>query len=169
MFQERLLSSRTLLFSSLGITWQCRQNRWSECSKRVPQRILGISDADPGKMLGQVATSSLQTQYTARVDHESFLQAWFQLIEKYVMLHLTRAFDRLIAMAGIAATLARSTGLNYYYGLWNDANRPSLFASQLLWMTHRPGPPVKFQVHKAGEETRTPRRASAGPRRCHSL
>ncbi|KAI9155662.1 hypothetical protein HJFPF1_08251 [Paramyrothecium foliicola] len=151
VFQERLLSPRTLGFSSTGITWECRRKKANErWLFAIPPSHITAVEVDFKKMLVQASTPLSRPLMTGK-ERRMFLSAWFELIEEYATLDLTRQGDKLIAMAGVAAAISKGTGFNYYYGLWHDVHASEMLLSQLLWSAQRPH--SRYIIHKHGGET----------------
>ncbi|KAH6684977.1 heterokaryon incompatibility protein-domain-containing protein, partial [Plectosphaerella plurivora] len=114
VYQERLLSPRFLHFSTDELVWECRQLRACECG-RVPQprETENRSVDTPDRLFFQLP------------DAEKY---WYQLIKKYTQLKITKDFDRLPAVSGIARRLMSAE--NYMAGL-----RKSHAISDLSWLT----------------------------------
>lgn len=141
VFQERLLSPRILTFSSAGISWGCRETVADELNRFGRPRKPLSRKYKMDEALVQVTRANLTPLPTGG---ESFMSGWFDLVEDYVGLQFTKSRDRLVAIAGIATKISRTTGLDYYYGLWHDVHRPQLLLAQLLWRTTIPGRPVRL-------------------------
>ncbi|KAF2139485.1 uncharacterized protein K452DRAFT_232035, partial [Aplosporella prunicola CBS 121167] len=118
VFQERLLSPRTLGFSSTGIYWECGYSlAHEEHPGAFPLRLMSSTDVKLKDMFRQATTPLLQPLVTDK-DRKVFLVAWYELVHNYSKLAFTRQEDRLVAIAGIAQTIHKSTGFEYFYGIW---------------------------------------------------
>lgn len=56
---------------------------------------------------------------------------WFHLVKEYASRNLTKASDKLVAIAGLAETRRSLTGDEYYFGLWRSGVHQGL-----LWYCH---------------------------------
>lgn len=139
VFQERLLSPRTLGFSSTGLVWDCKEAQHSDdqpeenTAKRMPSNETRDKDVMK-RIINQQYCSSHQGE-----NRNNFLEAWYEIAIDYSQLDLTYLSDKLIALAGVTQMIQQSCGFNYFYGLWSDPSNPALFLSQLLWHTRQPG------------------------------
>lgn len=124
VFQERLLSPRTLGFASGGITWECSMLKASQRqSEGIPIDSMNATDVKVKEMFGRAATPLLPPLITD-VDRRQFLMAWHELVHVYSQLSFTHQDDKLVAIAGVARALHKATGFNYHYGLWHDVQQP---------------------------------------------
>lgn len=123
VFQERILSPRTLHFSTNEMAWECRSVCECECSATSLRTLRTRSilkhflhppaDADPRA----VNVSSIEESWRDDV------------VPAYTRLDLTVETDRLAAVEGLAraaGTLRR--GDQYLFGLWRNS-----LAADLLW------------------------------------
>ncbi len=124
--QERILSRRTIDFSSRQIYWTCRTNRHSED---------GQEDGD-GAVEASAVLSSLDIFGISRSAPEQqkhmmrglFFSSWADLIKEYSTLQLKFESDRLPALAGIAGILGQSVPGRYFSGIWETS-----LPGGLLW------------------------------------
>ena len=156
VLQERLLSSRMLMFSNVQMSWKCREEEASESTPEGLQRHADISHG--GDMLSLVLMGlkkfKLQTQVGVkkRVDsgweeakwdekaeaydygtEEELIQlydAWYDLITLYTKCALTIPSDIFPAISGIASSIGKATQDRYVAGLWtNDIHRGLLWSA----------------------------------------
>lgn len=119
VFQERLLSSRTIHFSEHEMAWECRSLCDCECS---------------ATSLRTVRTTSVIKHflYPQKFDATAFKSSWRNdIIPAYSRLKLTVESDKLPALEGLA--LAAGTlrlGDRYIVGLWQKS-----LVLDLLWCT----------------------------------
>lgn len=107
VFQERILSPRTLYFAESELAWECRSAIACECSATSERKRRGES-----LLKGSLAR-----------------QSWKQLVQEFSALDLTVDTDRLPAMSGLAEAMSRlMPGDEYVCGLWKGQ-----LAEQLLW------------------------------------
>ncbi|KAK4207244.1 heterokaryon incompatibility protein-domain-containing protein, partial [Rhypophila decipiens] len=114
VFQERYLSPRTIHFASSEVFWECITTITSESANSLP--------------------ISLYDKYTRSVkrwgiasDHNSHLEPWYGIVFQYSQCSLTRESDRLMALAGVAKSVAsyrdsipHSAPAKYLAGLWES-------------------------------------------------
>lgn len=119
--QERLLTPANLHFLNGQIIWECRTH------SLYPSGHFQTSDPFLKRLLPNPSSSR---DAFGEVD-KSLL--WARLVENYSRRNLTKAFDKLIALAGLARTIQRMFAKGqeedrYYAGLWE-----SDFPLCLLW------------------------------------
>lgn len=133
VLQERLLAPRVLHFCEDQIAWECRELDASESAAtgiardelkngtiRDRVRLKGLVAPEYGPKL----TSNSQADFAFQAH-----QNWKLIIERYSLTNLTKAKDKLIALAGIAEQMSTQVGAPYVAGMWGN----KYFASQLLW------------------------------------
>jgi len=119
VFQERLLSSRTLHFHAEELIWECASGISCECSRLEdyqwggPDGFLQERQADQLKMLYTSISASTVTE-------SQILDSWLELITEYCKLKLTKQMDRLPAISGLASRVARRLPGVYLAGLWSQ-------------------------------------------------
>ena len=124
--QERLLSRRTVDFTSRQIYWTCRLRRHAEDGQRDDD---GSTEASAFLHCLQ-AIRGLQgvgVQHRTMLEQQ-FSRAWGDLIQEYTTLRLTYESDRLPAISGIASVGSHVLGACFLSGLWY-----SMLADELLW------------------------------------
>jgi hypothetical protein len=108
--QERLLSSRTVHFTSTQVFWEC--NRKTVCEAQRIQM--------------QEFTTGRRDRFTKN----SLLEyPWESIVELYTSCSLTFSQDKLPAISGVADALKISKKCEYIAGLWADDS----FHLQLCW------------------------------------
>ncbi|KAH7176240.1 heterokaryon incompatibility protein-domain-containing protein [Dactylonectria macrodidyma] len=125
VFQERLLSPRTLHFSRNEIAWECRSVCECECS---------------ATSLRTLRTTSVMKHFLYPQDPDVSLVEtnWrSEIVPAYTQLDLTFSTDRLPAIEGLAkaASTLRSDD-QYVAGLWRNSMK-----ADLLWYISRDGRP----------------------------
>ncbi|KAK8241362.1 heterokaryon incompatibility protein-domain-containing protein [Phyllosticta capitalensis] len=139
-YQERILSPRMLHFGYQELLWECREAASCECN------LHGSLDDDcprfdpfPGTDYDPLECLDLR---------------WNHSLRQYMRLDLTKASDRLPAMAGIAKQMQNLRGgQKYFAGLWNDT-----FLSDLLWHVD-----IKGHLWSSGYTADTTRDTSLAP------
>ncbi|KAK4455295.1 heterokaryon incompatibility protein-domain-containing protein [Podospora aff. communis PSN243] len=151
--QERLLSPRTLEFSSHQIRWLCpwalaRQDPgWYDgwCLRPKWSTYQGAVDEYRDFVHRQVSKLPLHFDDPAMLlparDKQQVREEWRDLVTKYTFRNLTNPEDRILAFSGVANEYAAFFRDAYLAGLW----RSSLL-QELLWYTRPPRPtPTSFQ------------------------
>lgn len=116
VFQERLLSSRTLHFAKDELVWECMTTTSCECTR-------GQEYSDMIKYIYSINVHpDLEDELTISHLKTRVSNSWHALIERYTGLGLTYQRDRLIAIAGVAKLFGTSHGEllgDYLGGLWS--------------------------------------------------
>lgn len=123
VMQERLLSPRTLYFTSQELVWECRARNVCQCSP-----ILGGFQA---QVAGFPDNSKLQP-VQAHLDTSALMSKWYEVVEIYTQLRLSYPGDKLMAVDGIAQYMAPMRESQHFAGLWIDS-----FPSDLAWAVDR--------------------------------
>ena len=120
IYQERLLSSRTVHFHANEVIWTCKEDLRCECM--VLDGYSAENDALKASKRKLAALESLSNEQKHRL--------WRFVIEDYILLDLGEELDRLPALAGLARTFSPQAGehCDYLAGLWK-----SCLARDLLW------------------------------------
>ncbi|KAM0599306.1 hypothetical protein ACHAP1_002947 [Verticillium nonalfalfae] len=101
VFQERILSPRTLHFSEFEMAWECRSICTCECSATSHRPY--------------VYESLLKGLLVNDDDQEYFRDLWrVEVVQEYSRLALTFPQDRLIALAGLATAVGRLRPEDHY-------------------------------------------------------
>lgn len=109
VFQEHRRAVRLLRYTTNELIWHCRTKSSCECDSAHFQDVI-----DPGM---------LSIEYCARNDDSSpraVFSNWQRMVGEYTPRLLTRAMDRLPAVAGLAAYVHETTASDYLAGLWRD-------------------------------------------------
>ncbi|EKD16493.1 uncharacterized protein L3040_001228 [Drepanopeziza brunnea f. sp. 'multigermtubi'] len=130
VLQERLLAPRVLHFCKDQIAWECREFEASESCPAGIDLELNCGIIKPktrfkdlmARKDGTKVSSSDAAAVASEVD-------WKAIVEKYSLLKLTQAKDKLVALAGIAGQMYPLFEAPYVAGMWNNKH----FTSQLLW------------------------------------
>lgn len=148
VLQERMLSNRLLMFSSMQMSWKCRQE---DASESFPEGSTRHSDIDEVDRMLHSALMGLKKFQNPSYDAQSTMadpskskswefgtneelrqlyDSWYNLVTLYGKCGLTVASDIFPAISGIANFMKRSTQDSYVAGLWTrDLHRG------LLWNT----------------------------------
>ncbi|KAE8373361.1 heterokaryon incompatibility protein-domain-containing protein [Aspergillus bertholletiae] len=103
VFQERILSPRTIHFTDSQLVWECREVY--EMEDRLP--FVTFQD-------------TLSLAMDREISPDRIKEVWYEWLIGfgYACRKFTRMEDRLIAVAGIARSLHERTGIPYIAGLW---------------------------------------------------
>ncbi|KAK4185644.1 heterokaryon incompatibility protein-domain-containing protein [Podospora australis] len=158
VFQERLLSKRTIHIGTSEIMWECRCCYHCECGMIAPpfqrQERTPQSDTNPAaevmaedlpatrsnrSLLGdalkpkKVLFAEASSPKASRTEVFDF---WMQAVEEYSGLHLSQESDRLVSLGSIARNIQEATGFTYLAGLWlEDSPRMLMWTG---WGDFRP-------------------------------
>lgn len=124
--EERLLSSKLLIFSSYGLFWQCEEEDLS-----FEERIL--EDQDPNQIGHRIDVRAGLLNASEDIFFSSIVLKWFTLVSDYTSRSLTHFGDKMPAIAGIAEEFSQKWGLRlgeYKAGLWSN-----YLVGSLAWQT----------------------------------
>jgi hypothetical protein len=121
--QERLLSSRIMHFTSVGIYWECYQSRASELypthgPASGEYNFHWTSLFKDWLTIRAALTKSNSTQKTPDRHHN--YSSWSTFVRAYSMCGLTDEGDKLIAFNGIAQQMMNCIGAKVTCGLWEQ-------------------------------------------------
>jgi len=135
VYQEEMLSSRTLYYTAEGLRWRCRTCKASES---YPDLSIGMDDINrfqqkflpSGNSKYRMDIKPLGRFGYANIDALGALRRsrWHEIVEEYTVRLLKNPSDKLAALLGIADAVGNVTGEEYIAGLWKG----SLFLD-LLW------------------------------------
>ncbi|KAK8128959.1 heterokaryon incompatibility protein-domain-containing protein [Apiospora sp. TS-2023a] len=132
-FQERLLSSRILHFAADEMLWECQEATRCECDRLedYPQHDWNrLTSGEEDTIAQEVPDRTLFRLPGAAEKH------WFRLLRTYTVLNITKDFDRLPALSGIASSLIAAD--EYMAGI-----RRGRALQDLLWATTTTSPPPR--------------------------
>ncbi len=128
--QERLISTRLLLFGKDQLFWECRA-----CCER--EGIVVVADERrEGRRTEELEHEMIGVLASLGSDGISLrdrMNIWYSIVEQYTSRSLTRPTDILIAISGVATEIQRLTGHDYAHGLWKQD-----WCKGLVW-SRRPG------------------------------
>lgn len=123
--QESILSQRLLSFGTHELSWRCHHVQYMES--------LCESQTHPSSMLLSPMKSETQNDDSLRV-----FRNWEDIVEDYSTRLLTKATDKLHAIAGLAEVAQRATAECYVSGAWTTSNKNCEKLIGILW-AHKPG------------------------------
>lgn len=115
VYQEVLLSPRTLYFLANEIMWRCQEHTVCQCARYDFDEDTAYS---PG--MKAVTDSTGTHYYSTRGRQQIATQNWANIIRVYSSRQLTYQQDKLPALAGIAEEYGKATGWTYLCGLWKE-------------------------------------------------
>lgn len=144
VLQERLLSPRTIQFSSLQMSWRCRIKEASESDPEMREirnrahmerslweTLFGLKKFD-AKFKTRVPSSDatdFQIEFGTQKELYSLYDAWYELVTTYSSCFLTKPSDVFPAISGIVQMIALSINDRYLSGLWiQDLHRGLLWS-----------------------------------------
>ncbi|QDS72641.1 hypothetical protein FKW77_002398 [Venturia effusa] len=107
-FQERLLPTRILHFTSQELFFECKTEDRCECINFHPRPFAAVR-----KPLKHIFSELL-----SRGDETELLRQWTDILESYTYMGRTQDSDILIALAGIAKTMQEAGLRDYHAGIW---------------------------------------------------
>ncbi|KAK7529856.1 heterokaryon incompatibility protein-domain-containing protein [Phyllosticta citribraziliensis] len=122
VFQERMLSRRTVHFTPSEMVWECREHTRCECG--------GYDDTDKDIEYPRTNTKTIFSRVICGKGTElrSLNSAWRNCVAKYSQLNISMSTDWPHAMAGLAIRLVPLFKSNYIAGMWEGH-----FPYCLLW------------------------------------
>ncbi|KAJ4987603.1 hypothetical protein SVAN01_06916 [Stagonosporopsis vannaccii] len=127
VYQERMMSPRTVHFGRSDIVWECRERHTCQrcaASLRPPTDQFIYDKYKP-------LFSRIIRMAPEDLDLAKFENFWHDMLFVYTGAQLSNEDDRLSAVAGLAQLLNRHTNYENSFGLWLP-----LFLRQLLWYRH---------------------------------
>jgi hypothetical protein len=112
VFQERRLAPRTVHFHPSEMVMECRSSLYCECT--------GLNNIDSLSCARSLDLKSFQDRQV--------LDYWYDIVEEFSRLRLSRESDRLIALTGVATVFQDRIKSGYLAGLWQAD-----IARGLLW------------------------------------
>ncbi|KAF0325102.1 hypothetical protein GQ607_007723 [Colletotrichum asianum] len=123
VLQEKILSSRMINFDTDQLLWQCQETLAAE------DGILPGWKFPSGRFFTEPDDLNLSFPYTTDSSEGSSFEAdWNGMVAHYASRGITKSFDKLPALSGLAKAMEDRTGIGYAAGLWK-AN----LAHSLLW------------------------------------
>ncbi len=146
--EERLLSPRVLIYSSIQVLWECQdgmrmlgpnvfeliyQPRLKQTLFEYNQQQFNHSQ--PEDTLVSNSRSSVEKTGSHELSRmEDLRESWIEILTDYTSRKLTLADDKLLAISGIAAVFARGFDTSQYKaGIWFAPEEQSLFLLDLVW------------------------------------
>jgi hypothetical protein len=114
VYQERLLSPRTIHFSNKEILWECYKISSCQCGRGNPYEA--VHDTLPKV---HHAKALLLGHLTTKPEVITLRKRWKQIVEEYSGLDLTKSSDRLYAIQGCADQIGEHLKESYHFGLWD--------------------------------------------------
>lgn len=133
VLQERLLSPRTIHFGSEQLFWECQQHTACESYPHgIPTQLMNPR-AKAWRLLDSLLSAN-QVALAPEIDNYQpklslLYEKWKEAVEWYMECKISNPRDKLVAIAGIAQTVAEVTHERYLAGLWDNQD----LAIQLLW------------------------------------
>lgn len=107
--QERILSTRNLIYSYDGLKWGC------QTCERNPS---GPSDAPP--MFPRILSNDNLGDTKDTAMNNELREAWLDIRTEYTSRKLSYGGDKLAAISAIAFKIAQDSGWTYLAGLWEE-------------------------------------------------
>ncbi|CAG8955872.1 hypothetical protein HYFRA_00008722 [Hymenoscyphus fraxineus] len=122
VFQESVMSRRTIYFHGDELMWECRQCLDCECGylKWSRTRITDICRDDPSR-IPFLPIPGWKPAFVALMEEstkDSLTEQWYNLVLAYSALDITYETDRLPALSGLASSFSQRLNCAYLAGLW---------------------------------------------------
>jgi hypothetical protein len=123
IYQERLLSRRTLHVSNRELSWICCETSACQCRTSYSIYRQDLNEETYTRWL-----QGVKEQGSENINPEVVMKIWHSMVDEYTHLSLTQSTDRLTAIQGCASQIQRVTGYHYMKGLWKET-----FIHDMLW------------------------------------
>lgn len=110
VYQERMLSPRTLYFGRQELFWECLYGRTCECG----YASYWLQEVDKGEFHDHIRKTPVRNLDT-KLD-----LLWREMVIQYSHLRLTYSSDKLPALSGLAEAIRKKTRQQYLAGLWRN-------------------------------------------------
>jgi hypothetical protein len=114
VYQERLLSPRTIHYSDQEISWECYEMSTCQCGVKLKY---GQSSRLEIPKIFHAKALCLRNR-TLEPGISTLRQRWRQVVEEYSGLDLTKPSDRFHAVQGCAEQIREHLKESYHFGLW---------------------------------------------------
>jgi hypothetical protein len=118
VFQERFLARRVLHFGERHVGWECRELDALEMFPEGLPRASAMSAMSKSEVASVMATLTQQSDQTPNLE---FVDLWQNLVTEYSKCKLTYSKDKLIAFAGVAKFMMKTTTDHYAAGMWGKS------------------------------------------------
>jgi hypothetical protein len=120
VFQERLLSPRTIHFSD-QLFWECRELEAAESYPMgLPKKLGLVMDEEKEEVDWRCGfeLTNKASLFDLKVDSSSKYSIWQNIVESFMSCELTYERDKLVALSGLASEIQSSMDDEYLAGLW---------------------------------------------------
>ncbi|KAF4992627.1 hypothetical protein FGRMN_7028 [Fusarium graminum] len=129
VLQERVLSRRTLLYTSQQTCFECDKGIRGETGLALDERFMALRDKPEENVEIVIRHNDNAQRPEKRADYQGkVLAMWHDLLWEYGMRKLSKSSDKLPAISGLASIYARLLNDEYVAGLWR-----SHLLEGLLW------------------------------------
>jgi len=126
-FQERLLSTRVVSYTSSELVWECRTVARCQCNSitghgtnRIMSKLTDGMWPDEDERLDHSFKVAFEDSISVSRAPEELLEAWMTVVFHYTTLYLSYPSDRLPALSGLAKLFQEDGRLGTYAaGLWS--------------------------------------------------
>ncbi|SCN79953.1 related to tol protein [Fusarium fujikuroi] len=115
ILQERVLSHRTLHYSSRQMLFECNEAFRGEDGLFFQARFDTIHQKGSERDAAAIDHESEHSTYK-----DALLKSWYRLVQLYGQRHLSVPSDKLPAISGLASIFAERLGDQYLAGLWRS-------------------------------------------------
>jgi hypothetical protein len=127
VFQERLLSTRVVSYTSSELVWECRTVARCQCNSitdhgtnHIMSKLTAGMWPDEDEGLNHSFKVAFEDSISVSRTPEELLEAWMSVVFHYTPLYLSYPSDRLPALSGLAKLFQEDGRLGTYAaGLWS--------------------------------------------------
>lgn len=136
VFQERLLSPRTIHFTDQELYFECRAKQTCECGPPIGGDTLPLLTLqeefallfDSKTVAGDSTSINHPHEQSKQSNERSVQKLWRRIVTEYSKLSLTHDTDIFPALQGVAKQMQCTRTGSYYAGIWEDN-----FLEDLYW------------------------------------
>ncbi|KAI6765481.1 hypothetical protein HG530_006551 [Fusarium avenaceum] len=121
VLQERVLSRRTILYTSEQMCFECGEGFQGEDGLLLGREYMDVYEKPRrGSTSEKECEAKTNKDHNISSGHKAILGAWRELLYSYGQRKLTHASDKLPAISGLARIYAEQLGDEYVAGLWRS-------------------------------------------------
>ncbi|KAH7312978.1 heterokaryon incompatibility protein-domain-containing protein [Rhexocercosporidium sp. MPI-PUGE-AT-0058] len=138
IFQEQLLSSRVVDFSSMMVRWHCATISRNDAGWPEPEPEVGDS------LMSMFSALNIMNRQSQRGEESSPEYFWSWIVQEFSKRNLSFAGDKLLAVSAIAQEMGERRGDQYMAGMWQSS-----LLETLLWMREAKLPVKRPERYRA--------------------
>ena len=131
--QELVLAQRTVRWEGFRVRWVCKGGEASENAPEMREVGEGLAEVAKGLGAGWARLLGDGGKVWEGVDRRELYMDWYRTVERYTVRGITKQFDILPAIGGLASRFRELVDDRYVAGLWEKDLHQGL-----LWMVEGP-------------------------------